>query len=142
MKDPRDKITNQLFVATGRGTRPQGAKPPGGKALQRLALFNNERGFLGLDNGMAEAQPLKSAKGNAKQVEHTAQIAQTYIDTAVRLQAGLEQDPNRLGPPTEVGPQWRFLGPTMMENGQTYGESRVVVSGRVAAIAVDRKSVV
>ncbi|MCB2410498.1 hypothetical protein [Hymenobacter lucidus] len=42
-----------------------------------------------------------------------------------------------MSPPTGVGPQWRFLGPTMMSNGQTYGESRVIVSGRIAAIAID-----
>lgn len=41
------------------------------------------------------------------------------------------------GPPTPTGPQWRSLGPWTIPNGQTYGPSRVNVSGRVAAIAVD-----
>jgi hypothetical protein len=41
------------------------------------------------------------------------------------------------GPPTPTGPQWRSLGPWTIPNGQTYGASRVNVSGRVAAIAVD-----
>ena len=40
-------------------------------------------------------------------------------------------------PPTPTGPQWRSLGPWTMPNGQTYGASRVNVSGRVSAIAVD-----
>jgi hypothetical protein len=40
-------------------------------------------------------------------------------------------------PPTGVGPQWRFLGPAGMPNGQTYGDTRVVVSGRVATAAID-----
>lgn len=41
------------------------------------------------------------------------------------------------GPPTATGPQWRSLGPFTIPNGQTYGSSRVNVSGRVGAIAVD-----
>jgi photosystem II stability/assembly factor-like uncharacterized protein len=41
------------------------------------------------------------------------------------------------GPPTGSGPQWRSLGPYTIPNGQTYGSSRVNVSGRVAAIAID-----
>lgn len=41
------------------------------------------------------------------------------------------------GQPTGTGPQWRSLGPTTVPNGQTYGASRVNVSGRIASIAVD-----
>ena len=41
------------------------------------------------------------------------------------------------GPPTASGPQWRSLGPWTIPNGQTYGSSRVNVSGRVSCIAVD-----
>jgi hypothetical protein len=41
------------------------------------------------------------------------------------------------GAPTGTGPQWTSLGPTTIPNGQTYGASRVNVSGRVAAIAID-----
>lgn len=43
----------------------------------------------------------------------------------------------RLGPPTATGPQWRSLGPTTIPNGQTYGSSRVNVSGRIASVIVD-----
>jgi hypothetical protein len=43
----------------------------------------------------------------------------------------------QLGPPTGTGPQWRSLGPTTVPNGQTYGASRVNVSGRISSIAVD-----
>jgi photosystem II stability/assembly factor-like uncharacterized protein len=42
-----------------------------------------------------------------------------------------------LGPPTGTGPQWRSLGPWTIPNGQTYGSSRVNVSGRVSAVAID-----
>jgi photosystem II stability/assembly factor-like uncharacterized protein len=34
-------------------------------------------------------------------------------------------------------PRWHSLGPTRMDNGQTYGDTRVPVSGRVAAVAID-----
>ena len=42
-----------------------------------------------------------------------------------------------LGPPTSTGPQWRSLGPWTIPNGQTYGSSRVNVSGRVSCVSVD-----
>jgi len=41
------------------------------------------------------------------------------------------------GPPTLSGPQWRSLGPWTIPNGQTYGSSRVNVSGRISCVAVD-----
>jgi hypothetical protein len=41
------------------------------------------------------------------------------------------------GPPTASGPQWRSLGPWTVTNGQTYGNSRVNVSGRISALATD-----
>ena len=53
-------------------------------------------------------------------------IAEMYAETA-----------ERLGPPTPTGPQWRSLGPLTVPNGQTYGASRVNISGRIAAVAVD-----
>lgn len=40
------------------------------------------------------------------------------------------------GPPTPTGPQWQSLGPWTVPNGQTYGSSRVNISGRVSSIAV------
>ncbi|HSF88951.1 MAG TPA: hypothetical protein VLA46_05995 [Saprospiraceae bacterium] len=36
-----------------------------------------------------------------------------------------------------AAPLWRSIGPTSITNGQTYGNSRNIVSGRVAAIAID-----
>jgi hypothetical protein len=45
-----------------------------------------------------------------------------------------------LGPPTATGPQWRSLGPWTIPNGQTYGASRVNVSGRVSSVVVDPRN--
>ena len=42
-----------------------------------------------------------------------------------------------MGPPTPFGPQWRSCGPWTVVNGQTYGATRINVSGRVSALAVD-----
>ena len=42
-----------------------------------------------------------------------------------------------MGPPTASGLQWRSIGPWTIPNGQTYGFSRINVSGRVSTIAVD-----
>jgi hypothetical protein len=54
------------------------------------------------------------------------EVARTYLEVG-----------EQLGPPTGVGPQWRSLGPWTIPNGQTYGASRVNVSGRLSAVAVD-----
>ncbi|WP_432877196.1 hypothetical protein ACQPYH_28240 [Kribbella sp. CA-245084] len=57
-------------------------------------------------------------------------VASTYAAVATDL----------AGPPTAVGPQWRSIGPWTVTNGQTYGSSRVNVSGRISALAVDPSS--
>ena len=44
------------------------------------------------------------------------------------------------GPPVAGVPNWRSVGPWTVTNGQTYGSSRVNVSGRVSAIAIDPSS--
>lgn len=87
--------------------------PPGGKALERLRFFEEARGLVG-----------EAAVDSA---DWAAALAETEI-------AG------RTAEIVEAAPVWRALGPTVMRNGQTYGSgpgSRVDVSGRVSAIAVD-----
>ena len=56
------------------------------------------------------------------------------------LAAALADAVTELGPPTATGPQWRSLGPWTIPNGQTYGSSRVNVSGRVSCVAVDPRN--
>ncbi|HEX2093630.1 MAG TPA: hypothetical protein VHG28_14585 [Longimicrobiaceae bacterium] len=53
-------------------------------------------------------------------------VATAYLEVGERLAA-----------PTAAGPQWRSLGPWTIPNGQTYGASRVNVSGRISAVVVD-----
>jgi hypothetical protein len=143
MKGPKDQTIEEGQVDFTLSARPRVEKPPGGKAIHRLALFSESRGLPELSvngNGHNGAGYTKIIEGAAPEVQpKTApEIGQLYFDAAVALQ-GLqtEQEPNTLGPPTGTGPFWRFLGPNMTANGQTYGDTRVIVSGRVSAIAVD-----
>ena len=138
-------------------------RPPGGKALLRLLDLLGSAGFEQAVQATVAAAVDEEVRGDfADRVESYASIpvavaaprprrrtsssrrrtvaeergdesvavaedvAQAFIDAAAQL-----------GPPTPSGPQWRSLGPTTIPNGQTYGSSRVNVSGRVAAIAVD-----
>ena len=72
-----------------------------------------------------EAEPAEEA--GAAEAATPETVAATYAEVAA----------DRTGPPTGTGPQWRSLGPWTVTNGQTYGSSRVNVSGRVSALAVD-----
>ncbi|MDQ3871944.1 MAG: hypothetical protein M3301_10080, partial [Chloroflexota bacterium] len=54
------------------------------------------------------------------------EVAQAYVDAA-----------EQMAPPTPFGPQWRSCGPGTVTDGQTYGATRINVSGRVSALAVD-----
>jgi hypothetical protein len=69
----------------------------------------------------SDADAARTADGAAAEA-----FAQAYLDAA-----------QELGPPTPTGPQWRSVGPWSVTNGQTYGASRVNVSGRISAVAVD-----
>jgi hypothetical protein len=131
-------------------------RPPGGKPLLRLMALLQRDGFaepaatavalavpddaraafeehlarLGAaPDAQAKAPARARGRGRAAAKKDgawsTEEIAEAYRETG-----------ERLGPPTPTGPQWRSLGPWTIPNGQTYGASRVNVSGRVAAIAV------
>jgi hypothetical protein len=138
----------------GRGARP------GGKALDRLEFFLAARA---LDSevkeitGIAPRAP-KAVRGAAPRRRGIAggtNIGALYAATARALAAGPDEEPRPsrgaaaaadTAPPPgpfnpNAGPGWRWLGPLYMPNGQTYGTSRVDVSGRVSAIAIDPSNV-
>src|SRR5260370_1413301 len=131
-------------------TVAEGQRPPGGKPLERLLLLLASKGYAELATAAVESavtekatkQYLARIKGypagsekpaggkGKKSTEKSASaesIANEYLAAA--------GPPT--GPPGGPGPQWRNLGPYTIPNGQTYGSSRINVSGRVAAIAVD-----
>ena len=150
-------------------------KPPGGKALDRLLQFLEERGYndvaaVAVENAVT-AEQVDQVRERAKQLgvsprdrsevkgregarssrkrtteketgeegeagaakAEASSIAQASMTETA--QAGLLTGPPT-GPPTPTGPQWRSLGPWTIPNGQTYGASRVNVSGRISAVAV------
>jgi photosystem II stability/assembly factor-like uncharacterized protein len=125
-------------------------RAPGGKALLRLLQLLDSAGLdeaaeravaaaVGYgpvgEERRAALRPLRprhrSADGAAvapvTRGPSTEQVARTSAEAAERLTAAAEAG----------APAWRSLGPVTIPNGQTYGASRVNVSGRVAAIAVD-----
>lgn len=149
MKGPIDEQLDNMDTLSGKAIKAA-EKPPDGKVLQRLLLFVTERG-LPL-HALPEPEK-KQAKGKKKATkESTEESAEDYATIMSQTAEGLKENEQTLpkslpqnaampgapmSPPTGSGPQWRFLGPSMMANGQTYGDSRVVVSGRVSCIAVN-----
>ena len=129
-------------------------KPPEGKAFKRLQLFNEERGLPTVQENEMEKAPIKNARKGSRKLASPGEgtPAEEYAsEMLAAATALLEHQPleklqpakgmNSAGPlsspPTGVGPQWEFIGPLSISNGQTYGESRVVVSGRISCIAVN-----
>ncbi len=112
-------------------------------------LFDDERG-LPLPLGASSDAPRKGGRRKASEAvdknhSEAESVAVTYAEVAISLQADSSRMATVAGAPPPApapggplaAPSWRSVGPTSMPNGQTYGASRVVVSGRVAAIAVD-----
>jgi hypothetical protein len=148
---------------------------PGGKALDRLLMFLEERGYIEVAEGTMEAAvgeesiaavrarvqqssaaPTEGggrASGDERRRRYRATARERRERRGEREGPGREQPaPTALveaaahiaeasmtaalaptGPPTATGPQWRSLGPWTIPNGQTYGSSRVNVSGRLSA---------
>ncbi len=140
MRGPQDDLINSQ----------EGYRPPGGKLLQRQLQWLESAGYTEVaaaaiqtaineeeraDFQERDAQFTAAPSGQPIDITRipepgegigTEDIAQMYQATA-----------ERLGPPTATGAQWRSLGPTTIPNGQTYGSSRVNVSGRIASVIVD-----
>jgi hypothetical protein len=137
-------------------------RPPGGKALLRLVQLLESSGYATLtetavrsavsedrreqfdqrigqfnalggktpDSGSRQTRSRRSKSETAPETETGTRAAESIASEYLTLN-------QQLGPPSGVGPQWRNLGPYTIPNGQTYGNNRVHVSGRVSAIAVD-----
>lgn len=111
--------------------------PPSGKVWERLHLFEEERGLVDHDGVVIERPENLLEAVRAMDADPMQTRSARTVDLAEALQA----PPDATGePPVPGQPSWHPLGPTVMRNGQTYGSgagSRVDVSGRVSAIAVD-----
>lgn len=147
--------------------RGEGRRLPGGKALLRLLQLLESAGYSGTaaatvelavsddarDEFMARAKPFTAspngevAGGETPTPRSRARRGRTADNGKTDANAGAVAAPDvarmylevgdQLGPPTSTGPQWRSLGPWTIPNGQTYGTSRVNVSGRVSAVIID-----
>jgi hypothetical protein len=152
-----ERPTDSTILITESGPAAQPTRPPGGKALLRLAEELSRSGLDALavetiESAAGEGAPAVTsalaAMGAAPQVAGAAAPRARARRTSPRKAVDASDDApdyardwvtaaNSLGPPTATGPQWRSLGPATITNGQTYGASRVNVSGRVSALAVD-----
>ena len=135
--------------------------PPGGKALLRLLQLLESDGYTELTE---ETIALAVAEDDAAQVMEAVVELGAATAGAERDEMstrGLEEDVpgaadgdgvvgvaediaqafleagDAMGAPTSSGPQWRSCGASTITGGQTYGSTRINVSGRVSALAVD-----
>ncbi len=110
-------------------------KPPGGKAMKRLEEFMLARGMADSAAGLAQ---LGAEPGETVSRAETARVRAAHAESQGLAEAvgeALQMLPRPL--PFPLGPFWRPLGPSEIPGGQTYGNSRVTVAGRVSCIAVD-----
>jgi hypothetical protein len=132
-------------------------RPPGGKALLRKLQLLAGAGYeqaaaealgLALDDDQVEevragfgvVVPLPApAKGRTAK-GRTAKKASAKPSTVGQVADAMQEAAALLSQADPSQPQWRSLGPTTVPNGQTYGSSRVNISGRVSTIAIDPSS--
>ena len=163
MKSPVDIDVADPQAAGAGAQGPRSPKPAGGKALIRMLSLLDRRGFHDLaDHAIASrteasvhtqvnaARERMSAApphlvGGAAATPGDAEAFLSKITSIAELYAASVPNTDVAGvtpagpptsPPTPTGPQWQSLGPWTVPNGQTYGSSRVNISGRVSAIAV------
>ncbi|GAA1444822.1 WD40/YVTN/BNR-like repeat-containing protein [Leifsonia poae] len=144
-------------AATTTAAKPP--RPPGGKALLRLietlakaglddvarqtvadAVSERAPAVLALAPELNAAPAPRSTRGRGRARTPAPEAAEPGATAAEAARAYAEDSAAAallLGPPTRTGPQWRPLGPATITNGQTYGASRINVSGRASALAVD-----
>ena len=140
--------------ASGRVVEPDGLppRPHGGKPMLRLlqllesqaltqvaeqrvrSAVSEDEEKAAVDRARSLGVLSGSRSAGRRGAKKTTSAAQAGPDTVAATYAAAAED---LGPPTPTGPQWRSVGPWTITNGQTYGSSRVNVSGRISALVVD-----
>ena len=117
-------------------------RPPGGKPLLRLMQLLGRAGFgEAASAAVAVAAPEDRRDELMRRLEQLGPMPEAAAAGGEQLDVSdlaeaYREAAEQTGPPTPGGPQWRSLGPWTIPNGQTYGSSRVDVSGRVSALAV------
>lgn len=134
--------------AQAKHTRPRLTRIPGGKALARLHLFEQQREIKETD-----IRRKKPDKPQAKFAGAASRFMRSHTGPAVAgkglvaaaaspylLAFSQKKVLEKTAPAAPVEQSWRPLGPYSIPHGQTYGDgpgSRPPVSGRIVAIAVD-----
>jgi hypothetical protein len=126
-------------VAIPRLERP---RPEGGKAFARLLQFEVARSAAGVTDESADAAVAGSQRGGRARTRSARTRALTSPEIAAAATAIADEYAATAtalanAPASGAPSAWRWLAPTYMPNGQTYGSARVDVVGRVSAIAVD-----
>jgi hypothetical protein len=127
---PEDRPALQAIVEERGLTLPaaMAGAPPGARVRRRRRGGVRTAGAAGDSDAPPETQEYAVASAAAA---HAAPTAVT------RAGIGEVSPLHPTGPPTgTTGPFWRSIGPVTIPNGQTYGSSRVNVSGRVSCIAI------
>jgi photosystem II stability/assembly factor-like uncharacterized protein len=115
---------------------------PGSKSLARLNMFEQSRGLLETPIDVAEPDKPFMQSLTAPDQPMLAEGAAAGEDEAYTLSSYLTafQEKKHIAmtaPSPEVPNYWRPLGPFCIPHGQTYGNARPSVAGRVPAVAVD-----
>ncbi|MEU6254620.1 hypothetical protein [Streptomyces sp. NPDC047043] len=143
MRGPNDPEPHEPQDAAGStaegGSTGRPGRPPGGKALARLVQELTRAGLAEqAASQVALAAPQLDADGTNALIERAVgPQARPTAPEPGGVAAEYQQTAEALAGPAAVGPAWRSLGPWTVPGGQTYGASRVNVSGRVSAIATD-----
>lgn len=141
MQTPTQKTTRSR---SAKGAPPVRPKPPGGKALARLQLFNSQRGMptiagpAGGKHGRKAKKKTPRASTRGAGPRTPERIGEAYLAAFAARNQPAAATTRAAAVPVAVG--WRPLGPTSIPHGQTYGSgplSRPSVSGRISAVAVD-----
>ena len=166
MRGPYDDAIEAVQGPAAGGDPPAAARaaerrPPGGKQLIRLLEILERSGYtqaaqIAVESAVGDqatdvfrerittftAAPSgdpalgAAAKGSRRSTKAAREAPEALVPDEVG-QAYVESVSPPTGPPGATGPYWESLGPWTSPNGQTYGASRVNVSGRIADIAVD-----
>ena len=163
MREPENSTNQDSDAVTTVAAEKKRRRPPGGKTLLRQLQLLESAGYLHFaqeqiqvavseerreeadvliqqnraappEISMPAMAPSKTRRGRRpgenggerNSAILSAEISQEYLATGQQMR-----------PPSGTGPQWQSLGPWTVPNGQTYGASRVNVSGRVSSVAID-----
>lgn len=110
------------------------------RAEQFTAAPSGETAALNVSAPKKKTRKSTAKKGSSKSSKESADASAGTAASVENIASMYLEASDHLGPPTATGPQWRSLGPWTVPNGQTYGSSRVNVSGRISTIAVDPRS--